>query len=132
MTTIYVNQVFGVSKDMVLSYVEREEVDVEFNRAAASDKHIVVYGSSKQGKSALVQKHIAKENAITIGCTPRMTTKDIYSSLLRQIGITIESSKEEVKGTNGVVSVKTGFKAIIPLFGQANTEVKGDIGGKTE
>jgi hypothetical protein len=43
------SDVFGVSSKPVLSYVERDEVDSRFREAIASDKQVVVYGSSKQG-----------------------------------------------------------------------------------
>lgn len=95
METISTIKVFGVSKDRVLSYINREEVDGEFEKALESDRHIIIYGSSKQGKSALVQTHIPKENSITIGCSPKMGTKEIYSSLLRQAGIRFERVTED-------------------------------------
>ena len=131
MFDVYVKQVFGVSKDMVQSYIEREEIDGKFKEALQSDKHMVIYRSPKQGKSALVQKHIKKEESITINCTPKMDTKDMYSSLLRQVGIEIESSMEKITGTSGELSVKTGFKAIIPFFGEANTDITAKTGGNS-
>ncbi len=55
------SDVFGVSPKPVLSYVERDEVDSRFRDAIASDKQVVVYGSSKQGKTALVSKYLPYE-----------------------------------------------------------------------
>lgn len=49
-----VSEVFGVNKEMVLSYFTREFVDGKFEQELRGDKHIIIYGSSKQGKSALV------------------------------------------------------------------------------
>jgi len=54
---VKLQEVFGVSKQRVLSYLEREAVDGFFVQALASDKQIIVYGSSKQGKTSLVDKH---------------------------------------------------------------------------
>lgn len=51
-------EVFGVRKQRVLSYLEREAQDGLFIHALASDKHIIVYGSSKQEKTSLVDKHL--------------------------------------------------------------------------
>ena len=75
-------EVFGVSKEMVKSYIERPEVNGKFLDALKEDKHIVVYGSSKQGKSALVEKHIRSDEKITVNASPKMSTKDIYTCLL--------------------------------------------------
>jgi len=43
-------EVFGVSNDIIESYIEREDVDGAFQNALNLKKQIVVYGSSKQGK----------------------------------------------------------------------------------
>lgn len=102
-----VKNVFGVKKEMVLSYLS----------------------ASKQGKSALVNKHIPSTNAITIGCSTNMTTKDIYSSLLRQLDIKISSSQEQVKGSSGETLIKTTFKAMLPFFGEGSVEASGKLTG---
>jgi hypothetical protein len=41
-------EVFGVSKQRVQSYLERDAVDGFLVKALGSDNHIIVYGSSKQ------------------------------------------------------------------------------------
>ena len=53
------SEVFGIRVEPVLSYVEREAVDGKFKDAIDSDHHIVVYGSSKQGKTSLRQTYVA-------------------------------------------------------------------------
>jgi hypothetical protein len=63
------DQVFGVSKDPVLSYTQRDAVDDSFIAALAADKQIVVYGASKQGKTALVRRYLPYEE--NIGDTSR-------------------------------------------------------------
>ncbi|WP_039042921.1 hypothetical protein [Sporosarcina sp. ZBG7A] len=131
MGNINVVDVFGVKKEEVLSYLSRENVDQKFVDELKGDKHIIVYGSSKQGKSALIQKHIPKSDCITIGCSTKMTNKDIYSSLLRQLDVRVESSTEHTKGTSGETLVKTTFKAILPFFGEGGTEVSGKVLGNS-
>ncbi len=127
-----VTDVFGVKNNMVLSYLFRNEVDGKFKEGIKSDKHIIVYGSSKQGKTALIQRHLEKDtNYISIGCSPKMEIRDIYSSLLRQTGIKIESCDERTTGSKAGFEVKTGFKAYLPFFGQANAEVKGNLEGSS-
>src|SRR5215467_2509915 len=63
--------VFGVSKQRVLSYLERDAVDGFFKKALASDCHIVVYGSSKQGKTSLVDKNLPYNSNVVVSCTPK-------------------------------------------------------------
>lgn len=47
------SDVYGISRDLPLNYVPRDGVDGVFVESLTRDKHIVVYGSSKQGKTSL-------------------------------------------------------------------------------
>ena len=47
------NDVYGISRDVPLNYVERVEVDKKFVDNLERDKHITIFGSSKQGKTCL-------------------------------------------------------------------------------
>lgn len=125
-------QVFGVSKEMVLSYMERDQVDGKFKEALQTDKHIIVHGSSKQGKSALRQKHLEEKDEVLIQCGPLHDTSDIYSSILRQLGIQLESSSTEKTSANGEINAKLRVKAMVPLFGEAQVEAGGKSGETTE
>ena len=131
MATIKVSEVFGVKKEMVLSYIERDSVDNKFRDALDDDKHIIVYGASKQGKSALINKHLDVKKRISINCSTQMSTRDIYSSLLRQVGVQFESSKEATKEHGGEIGFKTVFKAFLPFVAQADAEIAGKINEKT-
>ena len=44
---------FGVGREIQLNYVSREGVDGRFVESLTRDKHVVIYGSSKQGKTTL-------------------------------------------------------------------------------
>ena len=131
MKTSDIGKVFGVNKEMVLSYIERDAVDGKFNNALADDRHIIIYGASKQGKSALVKKHLKEEQYLTVNCSIQMTTKDIYQSILRQIGVEIETSSEYSTGHKAEGIVKVGFKAILPFLGQSDLSGEGVVGDES-
>lgn len=118
--------VFGVSNNIVESYVERKQVDGFFADALNRNKQIIVYGSSKQGKTSLIKKHLLIENIIPIQCSPTTNLIDIYSSILRQSDIQIltDVSKEETQHGEVGGSFKTKLK--IPLI----AEVEGGVSGK--
>ena len=60
--------VFGVSRDLPMTYVERDAVDDKLLDNLTRDKHVVIYGSSKQGKTCL-RRHCLEENDyISIQC----------------------------------------------------------------
>jgi len=108
--------VFGVSNDEVLSYIERDKVDGLFISGLKTKKHIIVFGSSKQGKTALVLKHIPKDSFVRINCSPESKAIDIYSSLLRQIGVTFEEKKTVEDSTSANISGKVSASVKIPII----------------
>ena len=106
MTKIRLEDVFGVSNKQVLSYLPRDQVDGYFvDTGLKSDKQIVVYGSSKQGKTSLVEKHLPYSQNIVVRCTPPTDVLDIYRSILRQLGIDLESESEVSGKTSGSTKV---------------------------
>jgi hypothetical protein len=122
-------EVFGVNSRPILSYVERPEVDERFLEALVSDKEIIVYGSSKQGKTALVSKYLPYESNILVSLTPKATVLDIYQIILRQAGIQLLSNTIEKKSDEATVGISAKVRAMIPLFGGADAGTSGSIKG---
>lgn len=131
---IDLNSVFGVSPNQVLSYIEREEIDTKFHDSLDTGNHIVVYGASKQGKTALVSRYLPYEDNIVVRLTPNSNISDIYSSILRQVGIEIEISSQIETSTEVSASVGLKAKAKILFFGdgEASAEGKAISGDKRE
>ncbi len=127
--SLLTSQVFGVSSEQVASYIEREEVDKRFVTALESDKQIVVYGSSKQGKTALVSRHLPYGKNIVVQLTPRTNVIDIYHSILRQTGITLKTEESQGSQSDAKLGIGARFKAWIPLFGGGEAETKGEVSG---
>lgn len=127
-----VTEVFGVSKDMIRSYIEREQVDGGFKRALDSDKHIVIYGSSKQGKSALRRKHLREDKQVIVQCGPTQTTLNIYSSILRQVGVQLVSETVDHTSTTADIHGKFSFKALLPWIGGGEGEFGSTLEGTKE
>jgi hypothetical protein len=123
------SEVFGVSTEQVASYIERPEVDDKFLSALKTDKQIIVYGASKQGKTALVSRHLPYSENIVISLTPKTNIIDIYHSILRQSGITIKTSEIQGSQTEASIGVAARFKALIPLFGSGEAETTGKLTG---
>lgn len=126
------SEVFGIRIEPVLSYVERAAVDGTFKEAIASDHHVVVYGSSKQGKTSLRQTYVPDKECAIIRCTPNMQAKNIYNSLLRQIDVRIETLNTSSETLGGKVGTKLGFKAYIPFITGAKSDIKADVSGEVQ
>ena len=120
-------EVFGISVEPVLSYVERTQVDDRFKSALSEHHHIVIYGSSKQGKTALRQKHLADERTTIVRCGPSTTPETIYQAILRDAGVRVETFETTANTVSAGVKAKWGFKAYLPWV--AATDVQGEVSG---
>lgn len=124
---ILLEDVFGVSNKMVRSYVERRNVDTKIKKALRSDRQIVVYGASKQGKTALVSKYISYDDNIIIRLAPNSDLSGIYQSILRQAGILLKISYTEVRKRELRSDIRAKIKAAVALFGAAEAETGGSV-----
>ena len=118
-----VEDVFGVSGKQVASYVERVHVDDKFKDALRTDKQLIVYGSSKQGKTALVNKYIPYEDNILISLSPKTTLKDIYQSILRKSDVVLKTSYTEGTGDTTKVKSKASIQGAIAMVMKGKVEV---------
>jgi hypothetical protein len=121
---VNVNEVFGVTKN-IKTYVERDEVDGLFKQALKTDKQILVYGASKQGKTALVSKYCGYDEHIVFQLTPQTELIDIYQYVLRQAGVAVRTEYTEGKGTKSSLKARAKIVASFAIFG------RGDVGLST-
>jgi len=124
------NQVYGVSNELVDTYIERPQVDKLFVEGLKKNKHIIVYGASKQGKTSLTNKHLTEKDYIKVNCSPTTTTLDIFNSIVRQLNIEVIESMEITSNIGG--EIKVGLKASIriPFFGGADAETEATTSGE--
>lgn len=116
--------VFGVKSTLVKSYIEREFVDERFKAALNSNNEVVVYGSSKQGKTSLILKHLSESDYVKVECSPQTQPVDIYKSILRQLDITYIESEIVEDGLEHGAKVSAGFKIKIPFIGSTDAGVE--------
>lgn len=123
------NQVYGVSNEVIDTYIERPAVDKLFTEGLQKNKHIIIYGASKQGKTSLTNKHLEESDYIKVNCSPSATTLDLFNSIVRQLDIEILESKETTNTIGGELKASLKAKIRIPLFGggDAETEVSSSL-----
>lgn len=114
------SDVFGVKSKLIASYVERESVDARFKSALKDGNEVIVYGSSKQGKTSLILKHLDEEEYVKVECSPQTQSIDIYKSILRQLKIKYIESEITDSGYEHGGKVNAGFKIKIPFIGDTN------------
>jgi len=118
------NQVYGVSNELIDTYIERPLVDEKFTKGLQKNKHIIVYGASKQGKTSLTNKHLSETDYIKVNCSPASSSLDIYNSIARQLDIEILESHEVTTTVGGEAKVGLKAKVRIPFFGGADAETE--------
>ena len=92
-----------------------------------SDKQVIVYGSSKQGKTALVSKYLPYEKNFLVSLTPKTTVLDIYQTILSNAGIRIKSGVTERQATETNIGFSAKVKAMVPIFGSGEAGTRGGM-----
>jgi len=126
------NQVYGVSNDLIDTYIERPLVDQAFTTGLQKNKHIIVYGASKQGKTSLTNKHLTEADFVKVNCSPSSTTLDIYNSIARQLDVEILESHEITTTVGGEAKVGLKAKVRIPFFGGGDAETEASASTEKE
>ncbi|HHA1370524.1 TPA: hypothetical protein ACOEES_002216 [Enterobacter bugandensis] len=100
-----VNDVFGLSRDLPLNYIEREDVDSKLKSELKAKKHIVIYGSSKQGKTCVRKHCIDQSEYILVQCSNRSDVSELNASILKRAGFEItQSTKKGMTGKNKIIA----------------------------
>jgi len=107
------SDVYGIGRDMPLNYVTRPSVDDALINNLTRDKHVVIYGSSKQGKTSL-RKHCLKEDDyIVVHCSNKWSLGELHAAILKRAGY--ELTQSTTRTTTGKNKILATFKA--KLFG---------------
>ena len=125
-----VDHVFGAITGKLATYVLRKHIDEYFKRALLQKRQIIVYGSSGQGKTTLLNTHITYEQKITIQCSPSVNLSDIYKMILQKIDATIQSSSSnEDTDTH---TTRFNFNIKLPIIAESEIEITSEKGNKSK
>lgn len=114
------SDVFGVRSQLIESYIERPSVDELFSAALKDKNQVIVYGSSKQGKTSLTLKHLNPDEYVKVECSPQTQAIDIYRSILRQSNITYFESDTQGLSFEISSNINAGIKVKVPFMGEGN------------
>lgn len=122
------NDVFGVRSKLIASYIERQTVDDLFTDALKHGNEIIVYGSSKQGKTSLLLNILKSDKYVKVECSPQTQSIDIYKSILRQLNVAFIESETSTNSSEHGGKIGGGFKIKIPVVGELG--LNGEIADK--
>jgi hypothetical protein len=123
------DEVYGISRQGVpRTYIAREDVDNRFINEITRDQHIVIYGSSKQGKTSLLRTVLKDDDYVAIQCAIDWDKEAVYRALLKEMGIAVdETQTKNVSGSRELTAEVTG-EGGVPLFAKAGARTAGTKG----
>lgn len=95
---VNVRDVFGVGREVPLNYITRPNVDAKFVESLTRDKHVVIYGSSKQGKTTLRRHCLQDDDCIVVSCLNTMSLADLNGAILKAAGYRIVQTQTKTIG----------------------------------
>lgn len=120
-------EVFGIQRDLPLNYIERTADKILLDSLDRSH-HVVIYGSSKQGKTSLRKRNLKEDQYILVHCSNKWDIDHIHNNILKQAGYELALSQSLT--TSGKAKVKATFGW--NLFSKAEAEVEGETGREKE
>jgi hypothetical protein len=127
--SVTTSDVFGVARDLPRNYVTRPAVDDRLVSSLTRDKHVVIYGSSKQGKTCLRKYHLKPEEYEVVTCSNKWKLSQIHTAILKQAGYVIEQSRTRTETGAAKITARAsgGFK-LFGVKGEAGLEGSGEKG----
>ncbi len=122
-------EVFGIQRNLPLNYITRE-ADETLVDSLDREHHVVIYGSSKQGKTSLRKKNIKEEDYIIIHCSHKWDIYQLNVNILKHAGFAITVS--EKKTTTGKAKIKATIGFNLFSKAEAETELEGSHGRESE
>lgn len=109
------SDVFGITRDLPLNYVERDSADNKLVENLTRGKHLVIFGSSKQGKTSLRKHALHDKDCIVVHCSNKWVVSDINHAILKKAGFELTQSNS--KSTTG--KSKIFAKITAGIFGSS-------------
>ncbi len=120
-------EVFGITTSIpTYTYVDRAGLDGQFEHLLHADRHVVIYGASKQGKTSLRRKQLPEQMCIVVPCKPEHKLEDLYREIRRQLGAKHQTESKATSSASSTLRADIKGGAQIPFV------VKGEVGGSVE
>ena len=122
-------KVFGIRvKVDAASYVDRGQLDERFQWLLTADRHIVIHGDSKQGKSWLRSRVLPSDDVMLVQCQPGQTPEELLTEALGTLNIRAEIRRKSIGGYEGSLEISTTADLGIKILAKLGLETK--VGGK--
>lgn len=104
------SDVYGISRDLPLNYIERESADARLIDNLSREKHLVIFGSSKQGKTSLRKHTLTDDESIVIHCSNKWQISDLHAAILKKAGFELTQSTSKTTAGKSKIFAKIAAK----------------------
>ena len=119
--------VFGISRELPETYVERDNIDDVLINSLARDKHIVIFGSSKQGKTCLRKHCLEEKDYIVASCQNNWTLTQLHSAILKAAGYSTQEAR--TRTADGRLKLDLVFTGNVGVPGVVQAGVRAGASG---
>ena len=118
-----VGDVFGISRELPLNYQTRGSADDVLLDSLTRDKHLVIYGSSKQGKTSLRKNCLQEDDYIAVHCSNKWQLHELHSAVLKRAGFVVtQSTTKTAAGKQKIVAKAQGILFGVGIEGGGEAE----------
>lgn len=126
-------EVFGIAASVPIhTYVDRAGLDKRFTYLVKLDRHLVIHGASKQGKTILRKRHLPEDKCLIVQCGANSGRARIYLEILRQLDSQIPTEVSKNLTLGAEAQSKASGKLNLPFIASGGAEVGGKIIVETE
>jgi hypothetical protein len=111
--------VFGITRELPLNYVTRPDVDGKLIDSLTREKHLIVHGGSKQGKTSLRKYNLKRDDYIVISCQNKWEVAELMAAILKAAGYQVTQSDSRTASGKNKITIKAEGKGKLPLVGEA-------------
>lgn len=109
------------------TYVDRAGLDGRIEYLLSTGRHLVIYGPSKQGKTALRKRAIPDNQCIIIQSRQIPNADSIYEAILRELGTTRTINSEITKKRDLSTSLEASGGVSIAFIGKGEAKAEGNV-----
>ncbi|OOB89895.1 hypothetical protein B0T42_14880 [Rathayibacter sp. VKM Ac-2630] len=110
-----------------LTYVKRPKVDDRFVNELGRENHIVVYGSSKQGKTSLLLSAMDGLDHLVVQCSTEWTKEKLYAAILKEAGVTLVDSTTRARGSSNEIGSEIEGEVSASVFAKFRAKIAGKM-----
>jgi hypothetical protein len=121
---VSLHDVFGIAEHVKKhSYVDRGGLDAQLRYLLGAERHVVMHGGSKQGKTWLRSRILPDESSILVQCQTGTTVESLLVDILGVLGVRAELRRTAGGDFEGKLDFKGSGSIGTHLLGKLGMEV---------